>query len=62
MHSLDIQMYLNEAVPVSHTMTHTCTNYITQRDTNHEQGTERTPSLTVHRETLSTKLSVTRGP
>lgn len=51
MHSLDIQMYLSEAA-ISHTMTSTTgTHYITESDTSHEQGTERTP-WTVHRETL----------
>lgn len=61
MHSLDIQMYLNEAAPVSHIMTHTtCTNYITQR--HYEQGTERMPSSTVYRKTLPAKLSVAREP
>lgn len=61
MHSLDIQMYLSEAA-ISHTMTSTTgTHYITESDTSHEQGTERTP-WTVHRETLPNKLSVTGEP
>lgn len=61
MHSLDTQMYLSEAA-ISHTMPSTTrTHYITETDTSHEQGTERTPS-TVHRETLPNKFLVTGEP